>query len=199
MAMVLTTSRLLLRPFTLDDAGDVARLANNWKVASMLTRMPHPYRHEDAAEFLNMRVKDADHEGSHVFAITSAGELMGATGIHLRDNGAFELGYWLAERFWGEGYATEGVGRLVEFAFADLEVGQLVAAHFFDNPASGRVLRKLGFKPAGEVERFSLARGTAVLCHMVGQSREEWLARKTAPAPAASANLGARQAMEDPK
>ncbi len=71
----------------------------------------------------------------------------GCCGLHLRESGLFELGYWLGRPFWGHGYATEAARKLAGFAFSRLKATQLTAGYFHDNPASGRVLEKVGFAP----------------------------------------------------
>jgi RimJ/RimL family protein N-acetyltransferase len=89
---------------------------------------------------------------------------MGLTGAHLRDGGYFEMGYWLGRPYWGQGYATEAARKLAAFAFSGLKAGRLTAGYFHDNPASGRVLEKIGFKPDGAEHRDCLARGHTVYC-----------------------------------
>jgi RimJ/RimL family protein N-acetyltransferase len=84
---------------------------------------------------------------------------VGSCGLGRRPSGAVELGYWIARAHWGKGFATEAGRALIEIARA-LKLPRLEASHFLDNPASGRVLEKLGFVPTGlSVERYSCARG----------------------------------------
>jgi RimJ/RimL family protein N-acetyltransferase len=94
----------------------------------------------------------------HVYAIDLTGEgLIGCIGAHARRTGDVEFGYWIGRPFWGRGLATEAACAVAEEARA---LGSLRAGHFVDNPASGRVLEKAGFRYTGAVElRFSLARG----------------------------------------
>lgn len=180
MPVVLDTPRLRLRRFAADDADAVAALAGNWKVASMLGRMPFPYTRTHAVEFLERMALDDESKTDFVFAFTlPGGPAMGAIGLHVRDHGHFELGYWLGEPYWGKGYATEAAERLVQFAFEDLEIDRLIAGHFFDNPASGRVLSKVGFTYTHDDYRDALARGGKVLCHEMQQLRSDWRARRT--------------------
>jgi RimJ/RimL family protein N-acetyltransferase len=177
--LVLETQRLRLRRFELKDAEQVTKLANNWDVARMLGRMPYPYVIDHAKDFLGRIATDTDSKTDFVFAFTTGGPIMGAIGLHLRDGGAFELGYWLGEPFWGKGYATEAAERLVRFAFTDLDTDRLLAGHFFDNAASGRVLAKAGFRYIGDGFRECLARGGKVLCHEMDQLRADWRAGRT--------------------
>jgi [ribosomal protein S5]-alanine N-acetyltransferase len=186
VSLVLETKRLRLRRFVLEDADEVTRLANNWDVARMLGRMPYPYVIDHAKDFLARIATDTESKTDFVFAFTTGGPIMGAIGLHLRDGGAFELGYWLGEPYWGKGYATEAADRLVQFAFTDLDTEKLTAGHFYDNPASGRVLRKVGFRYTGDGFRECLARGGKVLCHEMDMLREDWRARRTHSGSSAS-------------
>src|SRR3546814_16245662 len=78
----------------------------------------------------------------------SAPRLIGGVGLDRRQGGAVELGYWVARPYWGLGYATEAGRHMIDLARM-LGISRLTAAHFPDNPASGAVLRQLGFRPTG--------------------------------------------------
>jgi len=94
-------------------------------------------------------------------------QLAGACGLGRRPSGAVELGYWLARPFWGRGIATEACTALIEIA-RSLGLPRLEGAHFVDNPASGRVLEKLGFEPTGIIApRMSCARGHEVAARLM--------------------------------
>jgi RimJ/RimL family protein N-acetyltransferase len=89
-------------------------------------------------------------------------ELIGSIGFGRRPSGRVELGYWIARPHWGRGYATEAGRAVLAIARDALRVRRLEAGHFTDNPASGRVLEKLGFRPTGRIApRFSAGRGEA--------------------------------------
>jgi RimJ/RimL family protein N-acetyltransferase len=91
-----------------------------------------------------------------------APQLVGSCGLGRRPSGSVEMGYWIARPFWGRGYATEACRALVEIA-RTLGLPCLEGSHFLDNPASARVLEKLGFAPLGIVApRLSCARGAEV-------------------------------------
>jgi len=105
---------------------------------------------------------------------------MGGCGLHKLESGAFEFGYWLGKPFWGQGFATEAVSRLIAFAFMELELGSLIAGYFHDNPASGHVLEKLGCVPNGTGQRDCLSRGHAVYCHNVVLTRDNFWKKKAA-------------------
>jgi RimJ/RimL family protein N-acetyltransferase len=102
-----------------------------------------------------------------VFLRTQGGpRLIGGIGLH-DQNGEAEIGYWLTRDVWGQGYATEAGQAVVSMARDSLRLRRLVSGHFVDNPASGRVLTKLGFHPTGQtVPRECRARGTTALCKL---------------------------------
>ena len=193
----LETDRLLLRPPEFRDVPAIATWAGDWDVAKNLASVPHPYREDDAREFVaRVAQRRALGEG-HCFAVTRKldGVFMGTCGLHLED-GRFELGYWLGKPFWRQGYATEAAKKVVSFAFRDLKATSLWAGWFEDNPASGRVLQKLGCRPDGAAPRASLARGREVTCHRMTLTREEF-GRKKAPFDP-SAGSGLRVAETNP-
>jgi RimJ/RimL family protein N-acetyltransferase len=150
----LTTTRLLLRPFTLADAPRVQLLAGDYRVAQYTRRLPHPYE-DGIAEAWIAKHPAAFAEGKTVtFAIViradrnSSGNeeiLIGAIGLEIdAAANAAELGYWLGVPYWNQGFATEAARAVVAYAFDTLRIAHLHACHFIANPASGRVLRKAG-------------------------------------------------------
>jgi RimJ/RimL family protein N-acetyltransferase len=155
---MISTERLVLRPPMAEDAPAIAALANNFNVAKMVSRLPHPYRVEDALSFFENAPQWAAADSNHIFVVALAGAPIGMMGLHREHGPDFELGYWLGEPFWGQGYATEA-GRAV-LAWAEAR-GQtrFTSRHFAENPASGRVLTKLGFIYTGaEEQTYCLAR-----------------------------------------
>jgi RimJ/RimL family protein N-acetyltransferase len=143
-------------------------LIGDFEVARNMSRVPYPYTRAHAEEFVQLSAQQHLVGSDYHFAITLKSDetLLGGCGLHKSD-GAFELGYWIGKRFWGNGFATEAARALVNFAFHTLDAARLVAGWFHDNPASGRVLSKLGCTPSGVEQRDCLARGHAVYCHMV--------------------------------
>src|SRR5918992_1638110 len=148
----LQTERLVLRGFTQKDASDVQRLAGEWEVARTLLSVPHPYEDGMAEEWISGH-RSAFERGEGVnFAILlrERGELCGSIGllINSRDANA-ELGYWIGVPYWGQDYATEAAREVVRYGFEELGLHRIYAAHFGNNPASGRVLRKIGMTYEG--------------------------------------------------
>jgi RimJ/RimL family protein N-acetyltransferase len=166
---VLETKRLTLRAPTLKDAKAVAVLANDRRIAENTARIPHPYKLADAESFIAGANKA---EGETVFLIVRNGTIMGACGVAVADPNAPELGYWLGVPHWGQGFATEALHAVIDFAFSEFEHSALHAGARVTNPASRRVLEKCGFQWTGvglyrinairssaPIDRFRLERG----------------------------------------
>jgi [ribosomal protein S5]-alanine N-acetyltransferase len=188
----LESTRLLLRPPEAGDVADIAAGAGDFEIAKNLAKVPHPYSEDDARAFV-ARAADGFAKGEgYCFAILrkADGAFLGCCGVHLKD-GHYELGYWIAKPFWKQGYASEAAKRLLGFAFRDLKAESVEAGWFHDNPASGRVLAKLGFK-ADHVEASEcLARGYRVLCNRALLTRADFGRKKAAFDPSASSGLRA--------
>lgn len=157
--MFARTDRLLLRPGWAEDAPALAAAIGDEGVVRNLATAPYPYRLRDAEAYLACP-RDPLLPALLLFERTSrAPRLVGACGLGRRPSGAVELGYWIARAHWGQGFATEAGRALIEIA-RTLQLPSLEASHFLDNPASARVLEKLGFKPTGiTAPRLSYARG----------------------------------------
>jgi len=152
--MFARTQRLTLRPAWPEDAAALAQAIAHDAVARMLMRVPHPYDIADAEAFCAQ--PRGPHEPrflilSHDMASDSgsAPALIGGIGIVDHGEQDLQLGYWLTPSAWGRGYATEAGRAVVDMARHALPLRRLAAWHFADNPASGAVLRKLGFRRAG--------------------------------------------------
>ncbi len=160
--MFARTPRLLLRPGFPEDAPALAAAIADEAIVRNLVVVPWPYRLRDTEAFL-ASPRDPVLPSLLVYERTSAEpNLVGSCGLGRRPSGAVELGYWIARSHWGRGIATEACRAMIEMARA-LGLAQLEGSHFVDNPASGRVLEKLGFLAVGIVApRMSCARGTEV-------------------------------------
>lgn len=161
MKRTITTDRLVLRPITLSDAPEFARLAGDFDIAKMTGSIPSPFP-VISAEIRTMMFEMAWRQGTeYSYAISLAGgELMGELSLFRRkDVEHFELGYWLGKPYWGKGFMTEACTALIACAENDLGIDTLFAGVFSDNPGSVRILEKLGFKNTGVVNQyFSIAR-----------------------------------------
>lgn len=160
--MFARTERLLLRPGWAEDATPLAAAIGDEAILSKLAKAPSPYRVSDAEDYLSFSRREGDANFVIVARTGGAPRLVGGVGLHEED-GELELGYWIARPYWGLGFATEAARAVVDIARYTLKQTRIVSGHFIDNPASGRVLSKLGFKPTGDiVARMSRSRGHAV-------------------------------------
>lgn len=147
----LRTSRLVLRPFLLSDAATVQRLAGDRAVADTTLSIPHPYSDGMAEQWI------ATHEGAwtrHEMATLAITEpeagLVGAISLRIElAHRRAEMGYWIGTPYWGLGYATEAARAMVTFGFDKLKLQRIYAHHFVRNPASGRVMAKVGMHLEG--------------------------------------------------
>jgi len=163
-----------------DDIDALAHLANNANIATMVARMPHPYTVADAADFV--RRTRAGAIGKCVYAITKAdnGAFLGCCGIEPHEDGrTVELGYWLGEPFWNQGYATEAAHTLVDMVFRTRDIEQIDARCRVMNIPSRRVIQKCGFQfqATGMVQ--SLAVGGMVPVEWYRLDRKTWVSLKS--------------------
>ncbi len=160
--MFARTPRLLLRPGFPEDAPALAAAIADQAIVRNLATAPWPYRMRDAEAFL-ASPRDPVLPSFLVFERTDGEpQLVGSCGLGRRPSGAVEMGYWIARPFWGNGFATEACTALIQIA-RTLGLPSLEGSHFLDNPASARVLEKLGFEALGIIApRMSCARGTDV-------------------------------------
>lgn len=148
--MFVRTERLLLRPSWPEDSEALYDSIADESIVRNLARAPWPYALHDAREFAATE-REFHYPNFLLMQRTDgAPRLVGGCGLGEDERGA-ELGYWIAQPYWGLGYATEAARAVIGVAKA-LGHRRLVARHFIDNPASGRVLRKLGFSATGKTE-----------------------------------------------
>lgn len=161
--MFYRSERLLLRPAWPEDWRSVHAGIADEGVVRNLARAPWPYAEQDARDFCARDIPQ--HTPRFLITLAATAEVVGAVGYGPSDQeDDIELGYWIARAHWGRGYATEAAMGAIEIAQM---AGQrcLSAGHFVDNPASGKVLRKVGFVPTGRVaQRHSLGRGGEAPC-----------------------------------
>ncbi|KOP69694.1 acetyltransferase [Lysinibacillus sp. FJAT-14745] len=150
--LMITTERLVLRLFQTSDAETVAKLCNNYNIYKSTMYLPYPYSLNDALSWMEHHYENFMGDFSYEFAITDkdTGELYGA--IALSNNKHFnhgEIAYWIGEEYWGKGYATEAAQSIVQFAFEEKKLHKVFARYFSTNPASGKVMEKIGMKQEG--------------------------------------------------
>jgi len=141
------TQRLILRRLKPDDAPHMVTLAGDYDVAKMTLNIPHPYPADGASKFIkrSQYAWDAGERYGFAIVLKETDTFMGVIGIipeyqHYRA----EVGYWIGKPYWGNGYVTEALKRVIQFGFETLDLNRIDAAHRSDNPASGRVMEKVG-------------------------------------------------------
>lgn len=149
-----------LRPWALSDLDNLVKFGNNWNIAKYMTdRFPFPYTEIQARGFIEYANKDFP---IHIFAIDVDGQAVGGIGIHLQDdihrNNA-ELGYWLAEPFWGNGVMSEAINQAVKFAFETYDINRIFARPFGTNIPSQKVLEKNNFVLEARLEKVLVKHG----------------------------------------
>jgi [ribosomal protein S5]-alanine N-acetyltransferase len=175
--MNITTERLNLRPFKIDDAPVLAALAGDPRVARMLVDIELPFNEAAARRWLRHSW------GELRLGVERNGTLIGGVCYICYPGGASGLGYWLGAAHWGHGYALEAAAALLHHGFAVERMQLFRSAHFVDNLASGRVLQRLGFRRAGGSGAWCPARNSMV------ESANYALTRETAGYPPARATV----------
>jgi RimJ/RimL family protein N-acetyltransferase len=173
----LQTERLRIRPYSEADIPELLPLIGAREVAETTLRISHPYTEQDARDFLEL----ATEPDKLWLAITlrADGRQIGGIGLRIEQpHRHAELGYWLGVAYWGKGYATEASRELLRYGFEDLRLHRMFASHFGHNPASGRVLKRIGMRYEG-CQREHLSKwGKFVDSELYGILRREWELRE---------------------
>jgi RimJ/RimL family protein N-acetyltransferase len=158
--MHLVLKSCTIRRWQLDDAESLAKHANNRKVwLGLRDLFPHPYTIDDAHEFLQKKIIE---QSATIFCIEIDEAAVGGIGIHPGQDvhrHTATVGYWLGEGFWGRGIMTEAVAALTDFCFQNFPLRRISAEVFANNPASARVLEKIGFTLEGRLKNNVLKDG----------------------------------------
>ena len=149
------TERLILRRFNSSDASVVKELAGNYNVAKTTLNVPHPYEEGMAEFWIESHPEKWDSKTGAVFAITTKelNQLVGTVSLMDIEGTQAEIGYWIGEPFWGNGYCTEAVNALIQFSLDNLGIKKFIAEHLESNPASGKVLVKAGMHLVDTVQK----------------------------------------------
>ncbi len=174
----LRTSRLLLRPFAPLDAARVRLLAGAPEVASTTLKIPHPYEEGMAEAWIAGHGAAWTAREHLTLAITAGSEgLVGGVGLHLAlEHRRGELGYWIGVPYWNRGYATEACVAVLAYGFDELGLHRVLARHVERNPASGRVMRKLGMTHEGRMREHVLKWDRFETLEVYGILEGEWRA-----------------------
>ncbi|HEY0569411.1 MAG TPA: GNAT family N-acetyltransferase [Xanthobacteraceae bacterium] len=175
---VLATERLILRRLRLADAESLASLANDRRVAENTARIPHPYTVADAVSFVTAVTGPESIETVFVATLPD-GDILGLCGFGGSQEEGPELGYWFGAPYWGQGYTTEAVRAVVDYAFTECEHDVLLAGARVTNAASRRVLEKCGFQWTGVRLQRIRALASSVPVDQFRLKRHIWAALKS--------------------
>ena len=177
----LTTDRLLVRPATLADAPRLQALVSDRAIADTTASIPHPYPEGGAETFIATHGPRWTAGTGIVFcaALRESDDLIGVIGLDLNPaNDSAELGYWIGLPYWGKGYTTESAAAVVDFAFGVVGLNRIYALHMTRNPASGRVMEKLGLQPEGLLRQAIRKWGRYEDLAVRSMLRSEWEGRR---------------------
>lgn len=169
----LDTERLRIRPYSEADIPELLPLIATREVAETTLRIAHPYTEQDARAFLEL-TKEPDKLWLAI-TLREDGRQIGGIGLRVEQpHQHAELGYWLGVAHWGKGYATEASRAMLRYGFEGLGLHRIFASHFGHNPASGRILKKIGMRYEG-CQREHLSKwGQFVDSELYGILRREW-------------------------
>lgn len=179
----LQTARLLLRPFELSDAPDVQRLAGDRDIADTTLNIPHPYKNGDAEEWISTHEPGFEKGELCNFAIvlSDTDELIGAIGLTVvKRFQRAEMGYWIGKPYWNRGYCTEACEAVLEFGFTELNLNRIYATYLTRNPASGRIMEKLGMTNEGLIRQHVIKWNQFEDIYLYGILKEEWKQKNNA-------------------
>ena len=152
------TERLVLKKLVDADKERLVSLIGDFRVSKTLSKVPYPYTLDDADEWL--KIVDNEEFNLNIFLND---DLIGGIGLTPTEDDFYELGYWLGVEYWGQGYATESVIELLNYAKSNIPCEKFKANVFKENAASAKVLEKNGFKRVEDKEVFSISRRENVL------------------------------------
>jgi RimJ/RimL family protein N-acetyltransferase len=177
----LETARLIIRDIRDDDAACLVRALDNLNVTRNTSSIPYPYTHADALHFIARQKSKPSRSIKKVIALKpTPHQMLGSVRLHIDSaTNSCELGFWVAEPHWGKGYATEAAAFMVAHAFQHLDHSIIQADFNTDNPESGRVLQRIGFREIGMGEDFSVAQGKWVPVILVQLTKQQWQSFKS--------------------
>lgn len=164
-----------IRKWELSDAADLAMALSNQKIQNNLRDgLPYPYTEQDGTEYISAMLS-ADENETFAFAVTADNKVVGSIGIFRQGNihrQTAELGYYIAEEYWGKGIMTEAVNQICGYVFANSDIIRIYAEPFSYNIASCRVLEKAGFQYEGTLRSNAVKNGKVLDMRMYSKIKE---------------------------
>ena len=161
----LTLSKIILRPFNLSDAKEVQRQAGNPKVAATTATIPHPYLDGMAEDWISKHNEWFEQVDAVDWAIElkETKKLVGCVSLAIdKSNSRAEIGYWVGEEFWGNGYCSEAAVEAIRYGFDIFSLNKISSRHMAENPGSGRVMQKAGMLQEGYLKQHMYKNGKFV-------------------------------------
>jgi ribosomal-protein-alanine N-acetyltransferase len=144
---IIETERLILSQLKEEDIPFVTEYLQNKIYSDLTSNIPYPYTREDAEFWVKISKEAFEQNTGYTFAVRNKeNQIIGAIGLHDRDDDKAELGYWLGRLFWNKGYITEAASAIIDFGFKELDINKIYATYFLHNPASGRIMEKVGME-----------------------------------------------------
>ena len=144
---VIETERLILSQLQEEDLPFVTEYLQDKIFSDLTSNIPYPYTREHAEFWMKMSRESFENNTGYTFAVRNKeGKILGAIGLHDREDDKAELGYWMGKPFWNKGYITEAATALIGFGFQELQLNKIYATYFLQNPASGRIMEKVGME-----------------------------------------------------
>ncbi|SHF37682.1 Protein N-acetyltransferase, RimJ/RimL family [Seinonella peptonophila] len=157
----LETERLMLRLFQSTDAKSVQKLAGHEEIARTTLGIPHPYPDGVAEAWIEHVRRAAERGEMFSFALIRKEDhqLIGCVSLRVKSANDGELAYWVGRPYWGQGFATEASKKVVNFGFEVLGLNRVYAKAMTKNPASYKVMSKIGMKYKETLSRHLLKSG----------------------------------------
>ncbi len=155
----LESNRLILSDLKADDIKDIVKYASNKNISDTTLNIPFPYSEKDAIYWINLSNQGFQNGTSVIFGIRLKKDKKFVGGIGLgidKKHHRAEMGFWVAEKFWGKGIATEASALMIKYGFNKLKLNKITSSHFRSNPASGKVMLKNGMTKEGELNEHIL-------------------------------------------
>ena len=165
-----------IRKWNLSDAEELAAALSNKKILDNLRDgLPYPYTKQDGENYISAMLT-ADENNTFAFAITVEDKVIGSIGVFRQENihkQTAELGYYIAEEYWGKGIMTEAVKQICEYVFLKSDIIRIYAEPFSHNIASCRVLEKSGFQYEGTLRSNAVKNGKVIDMKMYARLRAD--------------------------
>lgn len=175
MLPIIETERLILKAYTLEDSVAVQRLASDFDIYKSTLHIPHPYDLNTAIQWIETHEKSNGLITLGAF-LKETGELIGAFSLgHDEKKKMGEVGYWVGKTYWNKGYASEGAKALMDYGFVQLKLNRVYGRYLEVNPASAKVMEKIGMKHEGILEEVVVKDGTYHNVGYLAMLRAEWL------------------------